>query len=68
MVCCARTAKGSESDLMEADDARVKELINTPCNDNSGNCDPECAVGTPSDDTSGACKGGLCCINSSQAH
>jgi len=67
MVCCITIPKEGSTvgSQMDEDAQRVKELQSTPCNSNSGTCDPTCTTGTPSDDTSGVCKGGQCCDTSS---
>jgi len=69
MACCVSTVKtGTVGDAMDADLARVKELKSTPCNNNSGTCDPECnSSGTLTDDTGSSCHGGQCCVTSTSA-
>jgi len=67
MACCIATDSGTVGEGMDADAARIKDLKSTPCNDNSGTCDPECGTGTFAPDNGSACKGGECCVTSSSS-
>jgi len=69
LVCCVDTKhEGTVGDAIDADKKAVSDASNTPCNDNTGTCDVDCAAGgTLEPDTGGSCNGGQCCVNSTPA-